>query len=324
MTTNGNASARSQGQSDPSRDVGEFSETRATGRDTVSYRLIRYEEDAPIARIVLDNPEKMNPLSNALRDELEHALEDAGADEATRVVIISGSGRAFSGGYDLTPNDAPDFDDPSLHRKIQKIKHSGLRWLRAIWEFPKPVVAQVHGYCMAGANDLAGVCDITVAAEDAIFSVNESRVLGTNHLLGLWPLLIGMKKTKELFFTGGYVTGKEAAELGMVNRAVPFEDLERETDLLARRIAMSPDELLFSIKQGVNRWYEIMGLEAMVRATTEWDALGSQNPKLAEWAERVQSGGVRAALDWRDKPYGDRPFPFTPKSDVDSGGDDEA
>ena len=118
---------------------------------------------------------------------------------------------------------------------------------------------------MAGANDLAGVCDLTIAAEDTIFSVNEARVLGINHLLGLWPLLIGMKKTKELFFVGGWVTGREAAELGMVNKAVPFEELEEETEAMAQRVAMAPAELLQSIKRGVNRWYEIMGLDAMVR-----------------------------------------------------------
>lgn len=280
----------------------------------MSYQWIRYEKDPPLARIVLDNPEKMNPLSNALRDELEQALDDAGGDDSVRVVILKGSGRAFSAGYDLTPREDPDFGDPNLHRQIDKLKHSGLRWLRSIWDFRKPVVAQVHGYCMAGANDLAGVCDLTIAAEDAIFSVNESRVLGTNHLLGLWPLLIGMKKTKELFLTGGYVTGREAAELGMVNRAVPFEDLEQETEALARRVAMAPDELLFSIKQGINRWFEIMGLDAMARATTEWDGLASKNPKLEQWAEIVQSQGVTAALDWRDRPYGDRPFPFEPRS----------
>jgi len=280
----------------------------------VSQQRIRYEEDPPLARVVLDDPDKLNPLGNALRDELERALAAAESNDAIRVVIIAGAGRAFSAGYDLTPGDTPDFADPNAHRQIYKLQHSGLRWLRAIWDFRKPVIAQVHGYCMAGANDLAGVCDLTIAAEDAIFSVNESRVLGTNHLLGLWPLLIGMKKTKELFFTGGYVTGKQAAELGMVNLAVPVERLEEETEALARRIAQAPEELLYAIKQGVNRWYEIMGLDSMVRATAEWDGLASMNPKMERWMELVRTQGVRAALDWRDKPYGDRPFPHVPKS----------
>ena len=285
----------------------------------MSYELIRYEKESPLARIVLDQPRKRNPLSNALRDEFEDALHDADEDDAIRVVIVKGAGPAFSAGYDLTPKPVPDFGsaDGNLHKQLYDLKRSGQRWLRAIWDFRKPVIAQVHGFCMAGANDLAGVCDLTLAAEDTIFSVNESRVLGTNHLLGLWPLLIGMKKTKELFFTGGYVTGTEAAELGMINRAVPYERLDEETEALARRVAMAPAELLHSIKQGVNRWYEIMGLDTMVRSTAEWDGLGSQNPKIAEWARIVESEGVRAALDWRDGPYGDRPFPYEPKGPKD-------
>ncbi len=282
----------------------------------MAYALILYAKNPPVGRITLNNPAKLNPLSNDLRDEFEHALDDAAAEEEIRVVIVKGAGRAFSAGYDLTPKPQPDFGGPTagLHKQIDDLRRSGLRWLRAIWDFRKPVIAQVHGYCMAGANDLAGVCDLTVAAEDAIFSVNEARVLGTNHLLGLWPLLIGMKKTKELFFTGGYVTGKEAVELGMVNRAVPFERLEDEVETLAQRVAMAPIELLQSIKQGVNHWYEIMGLDAMVRATAEWDGLASKNPKIEKWAEIAEAQGIRAALDWRDVPYGDRPFPHRPKA----------
>ncbi len=288
----------------------------------MSYRLVLYEKSPPLARIILNQPQKLNPLSNALRDELEDALQNADDDEAIRVVIIKGAGRAFSAGYDLTPKDVPDFGsaDGNVHKQLYDLKRSGLRWLRAIWDFRKPTIAQVHGYCMAGANDLAGVCDLTVASEDAIFSVNEARVLGMNHLLGLWPLLLGMKKTKELFFTGGYVTGKEAAELGMVNKAVPFERLDAEVEDLAQRVAMAPAELLHSIKQGINRWYEIMGLDTMVRSTGEWDGLGSMNPKLREWGELVQTKGLRAALDWRDGPYGDRPFPHRPKGPPETQG----
>lgn len=163
----------------------------------VTEGLVRCEKDSPLARIILNDPQKLNPLSNALRDQFEAALRDAGEDDAIRVVIVKGAGRAFSAGYDLTPKSVPDFGSPdgNLHRMIHDLQASGLRWLRAIWDFRKPVIAQVHGYCMAGANDLAGVCDLTIAAEDAIFSVNEARVLGINHLMGLWPLLIGMKKT---------------------------------------------------------------------------------------------------------------------------------
>lgn len=281
----------------------------------MAYEFIKYEKETPIARITLDQPDHLNPLSNLLRDDVEDALKDAEADEDIRVIIIKGAGRAFSAGYDLTPKEEPDFGNTegSLHVQMDDIRKSSMRWIRAIWDCRKPVIAQVHGYCMAGANDLAGICDVTIAAEDTIFSVNESRVLGMNHLLGLWPLLIGMKKTKELFLAGGYVTGKEAEELGMVNKVVPYEALEAEVEAYAQRVAMAPSELLQSIKFGINRWYEIMGLESMARATAEWDTLGSKNPKIAEWGKIVQAEGVAAALDWRDIPYGDRPFPYKPK-----------
>ncbi len=158
---------------------------------------------------------------------------------------------------------------------------------------------------MAGGNDLAGICDLTFAAEDAIFSVNEARALSINHLFGLWPLLIGMKRTKELFFTGGFVTGKEAAEMGMINRAFPADRLDAEVEQFARKMARIPRDLLHSHKAAINRWFEIMGLDAMVKSTAEWDTIASDNPARDAWAEIMRQKGLHAAIEWRDGPFAD-------------------
>ncbi|MEE9285848.1 MAG: enoyl-CoA hydratase-related protein [Dehalococcoidia bacterium] len=269
------------------------------------YDNILYSKADRIARITLNRPEKLNPLSNPLRDDLEHALRDAEDDPDTHVIIIKGAGRAFSAGYDLMRHDFQPRTTGTMQEQIDLIRKSGQRWMQCIWNLRKPVIAQVHGYCMAGGNDLAGVCDLTFAAEDAIFSVNESRALGINHLFGMWPLLIGMKKTKELFFTGGFLTGKEAEELGLINRAFPADRLEEEVEKFAAKMAMLPNELLHSHKHAINRWFEIMGLDAMVKSTAEWDIIAAKNPNNAAWAEISRAQGVRAAIEWRDAPFHD-------------------
>ncbi|MCH7553376.1 MAG: enoyl-CoA hydratase/isomerase family protein [Chloroflexi bacterium] len=270
----------------------------------MAYEFVIYEKDGPLAKITLNRPERLNPLSNRLRDDLDHALADADAeaDDDIHVIIIKGSGRAFSSGYDLIAHDFSP-KNGAIQEQVDLIRKSGQRWMQTIWNLRKPVIAQVHGFCMAGGNDLAGICDLTFAAEDAIFSVNEARALGINHLFGLWPLLLGIQKTKELFFTGGFITGKEAEELGLVNRAFPADKLEEEA--FARKMSMLPVDLLHAHKHAINRWYEIMGIDAMVKSTGEWDVLAANNPNRQKWMEILQEKGLGAAIDWRDSPFQD-------------------
>ena len=136
---------------------------------TEAEQFIRLDVEDRVANIILDRPEKLNAWSWESARQISARADEIRFDDSIRVVIVKGAGRAFSAGYDLTPKPVPDFGgaDGNLHHLLYDLKRSGLRWLRAIWDFRKPVIAQVHGYCMAGANDLAGVCDLTVAAEGA-------------------------------------------------------------------------------------------------------------------------------------------------------------
>jgi len=271
-----------------------------------TYNNLSYETKEHVAKITLNRPEKLNALSGELRDELDQVIQAADDDPEVRVVVIRGSGRAFSAGYDLSGTGRPGaYQGPrSLEDSIYFLRRSGERWMRLLWYMRKPVIAQVHGFCLAGGNDLAGSCDIIIAADDAIFGVPQARALGIHHTLGFWPLTIGMRKTKEIMYCGDAISGKEAEHIGMVNRSVPEEKLDETVDKLARRIAIMNTRLLQSHKQCINRWYEIMGVDAMVRTADEFDAIASQTEAGLRFREIAQAKGLKAALEDRDGPYG--------------------
>jgi len=271
-----------------------------------SYANLLYETKGHLAKITLNRPEKLNALSADLRNELDVAVQAADDDREVRVLIIKGSGRAFSAGYDLSGSGRPGaYQGPrTLEDSIYYLRRSGERWMRLLWNMRKPVIAQVHGFCLAGGNDLAGSCDIIIAADDAIFGVPMARALGIHHTLGFWPLTIGMRKTKELMYCGDAISGKEAERIGMVNRSVPEEKLDETVERLANRIAILPTTLLQSHKQCINRWYEIMGVDAMVRVADEFDAIANKTEAGDRFREISQSKGLKAALEDRDTPYG--------------------
>ncbi|MBI3953606.1 MAG: enoyl-CoA hydratase/isomerase family protein [Chloroflexi bacterium] len=271
-----------------------------------TYANLLYETKGHVAKITLNRPEKLNAMSGELRDELDRAVQEADDDTQVRVLVIKGSGRAFSAGYDLSGTGRPGAyqGQRSLEESIYSLRRSGERWMRLLWYMRKPVIAQVHGFCLAGGNDLAGSCDIIIAAEDCIFGVPQARALGIHHTLGFWPLTIGLRKTKEIMYCGDAISGKEAERIGMVNRSVPEEKLEATVERLANRIAILPTTLLQSHKQCINRWYEIMGLDAMIRTADEFDAIASRAGPGDTFRQISQTQGLKAALENRDGPYG--------------------
>jgi enoyl-CoA hydratase len=272
----------------------------------VAYENVIYEKRDKIARIILNRPEKLNAISDALRSDLEAACAEVESDRDVSVLIIKGAGRAFCAGYDIGP--AGDALNAELTHTVstdrERLLRSGERWL-SLWSMPKPTIAQVHGYCLAGGNEIAGICDLVIAAEDAIFGQPNGRRLGIAPTLGLWPLLIGMRRTKELLFTGDSITGKAAAQIGMINKAVPADELEEETESLAARIALTPLDYLAVEKAATNRYFELMGIRTAVAAGAEYDTLYHATPTAKEFFNLVQEQGLKAALDWRDSPFGD-------------------
>ena len=239
----------------------------------MEYKHIICETRGKIFHITLNRPEKLNALSKALMIELDRAINESGSNDAIHVIIIKGSGRAFSTGYDLDLSQVMDQDvlaDPALDRK--NLMESQKLWWK-IWDCPKPVIAQVHGYCLAGGSELAMMCDLVVADEKAKFGYPPLRDMGSP-VTPIWPWLIGAKWAKILYFTGDMIDGKTAEKIGMVNFAVPSQKLERAVELLADRIAKVPLDLLTIHKNQVNSAFEVMGIRAAMASGPSFDALG--------------------------------------------------
>ena len=173
-----------------------------------------------------------------------------------------------------------------------------------VWDCPKPVIAQVHGYCLAGGLELAMACDLIVAAEGTQLGEPEIRY-GSAPVTLLMPALIGQKKTRELLLTGDLIDAAEAERIGLVNRVVPADRLAAEVDALADRIARTPPEILRLTKQMLNRAMDAAGLRTAVAAGLDLGAIinAAGTPEQTEWDEIVRRDGLKAALAWRDRRY---------------------
>ena len=276
----------------------------------------RVGTDDRVARITLNRPEKMNALSQELLFEFRDALEHLETDFDTRVIIVRGAGRTFSAGYDLTPSHGTGADavvrqfrarDDQDRRLWQGVR-AGMQRITNIhmyyWNLQKITIAQVHGYAIAGGAELSMMSDLVVAAEDAKFGHPGLRFAGTRTSMIL-PLIVGMRKAKELFYTGDNISGVEAAEIGLINEAVPLENLEERTIEIANRIAILPSDHLAMLKIHMNRFYENMGIYSSVQSSTDLDAAGTFTSQSYEWGDKMREGGLKEALAWRDGPYQD-------------------
>lgn len=279
-----------------------------------TYENILVETDGPVATITLNRPEKLNALSMGLREDLEAALRELNPGDAVRVIRIRAAGRAFCAGYDLTPGrarpattqergtNAWELGESRIATDRQGLREMVDRWLW-MWGYRKPIVAQVHGYCLAGGGELVGACDIVFAADDARFGHPASRALGIPPTLGMWPAKIGMLKTKELLFTGDMIDGREAERIGMVNRSMPADRLDAETMAFCRRVAQLPLDALSVHKHVTNRWFEIAGLRTAAAEGAEFDAIYHETPAAKEFNRIAGEQGLKSALAWRDDPF---------------------
>ncbi|MBI3953910.1 MAG: enoyl-CoA hydratase/isomerase family protein [Chloroflexi bacterium] len=275
----------------------------------MAYETIIYEklpEQPRIARITLNRPEKLNALSDTLLREFYAAVDEFDHDPETVVLILRGAGRVFSSGYDLGgAGQAPAESEraqPTIGRSRQRMNVSVDRYIN-FWNLRKPTIAQVHGYCLSGGTELSAMCDFIIAAEDAQFGHIAGRYQGTLRTLSLWPYTIGMRKAKELFMTGDLIDGREAVRIGLVNKAVPAPDLEDEVYDFAHRIIRIPLEILTLHKHSVNRWFEIMGLQAALHSAADFDAVGAFTGVGEDFRKIAQERGLKAALEWRDAPW---------------------
>ena len=274
------------------------------------YRCILYEVEQGRARITLNRPEKRNALSAELLQELHTALWDADDDREVHAVVVRGAGSCFSAGYDLTPPARPDeppdetrrggrsFDDDTWQlERSQRLR-------MVLFDMHKPVIAQVHGYCLAGGTDIALLCDMVIAAEDATFGFPPARDLGSlpNQM---WIYQTGPQWAKRLLLTGDTITGAEAAEIGLVLKAVPADLLEAEVEGLLDRLAMIDTDLLAANKRIVNLGLELMGARTLQRLAAENDARGHLARSAREFVQTSREKGLKAALGARDEKFGD-------------------
>lgn len=278
----------------------------------MDYQHILYEVERGRARITLNRPEKLNALSLAMQQELHDALWDADNDTAVHAVIIRGAGRAFSAGYDLTPIAAGEGDESYTKVYRDGTSYDDDAWrleqaqrLRmAVFDMHKPVVAQVHGHCLAGGTDLALLCDIIIAADDANIGFPPARAMGAlpNQM---WLYHVGPQWTKRLFLTGDTVSGADAAKIGAVLKSVPRDLLEHEVEQLVDRMAMIDADLLSANKRIVNLGLELMGARTLQRLGAENDARAHLAPSVREFGKLAREKGLKSALHWRDAKFGD-------------------
>ena len=281
---------------------------------SVDLETLIYNKEGRIATLTLNRPAKGNALSRQLRDELDLVLDDLDLDDETRVLIINANGNHFSTGYDLTEfsylwdaDSAIREEQTRPHRRApvwsrREFHLSRERWMR-LFRIRQATIGVVHGHCIAGGLDLIGVLDVVFAADDALLGQPEARAMGEIHTFGLWPIHLGMRKTKEWLFTGDNMTGAEAAEQGLVNRAVPRAEVEAVARAYAERVSMVPLDAIYSHKEVTNRWFETMGIASAMAAANDLDAMGIAGPAMDDFTELWREGGVQPAVRARDKAF---------------------
>ncbi len=270
----------------------------------MSSDVVLVDDPAPmVRRITLNRPEKRNALNHALRGGIIEALRAADADEDVRVMIVRGAGKCFSSGYDLGGgNEGQEHPWYTAGGDGHWPRHVTAGWM-SIWELAKPVIAQVHGFCLAGGSELATCCDLVYMADDAQMGYPAVRFGVPDNHFHAW--FVGMRKAMEMMVTGDSIDGKEAERLGWANASVPADQLEAKVLDVAKRIATVPPDLVQLNKRVVHRQMEIMGLHTGIRAGSELCALGTHQKSMHEFLKATQEKGLTGALQERDKPFGD-------------------
>lgn len=279
----------------------------------MSYETLLYAVDDAIATITLNRPDHLNTIVPPMPDELEDAVVRATRDSAVKVIVLRGAGRSFCAGYDFGGGfkhwgDAMETDgkwDPGKDFVMATAPAlSPTQKLMSIWRTPKPVIAQVHGYCVGGGSDFALCADLVIASEDAVIGTPYSRMWGA-YLSGMWIYRLGLTRAKWHALTGRPLSGREAADVELVNQAVPFAELESTVAALAADLASVPSSQLAAMKLVVNQAYEQMGLAQTQTLGPILDGLMRNTPDALEFIDKAEHEGVRAVITARDGRFGD-------------------
>ena len=267
------------------------------------FQHILVDEPLPgVSRITLNRPDSRNALNNTLRSEIYGTLEANDNDPDVKVTILRGAGKAFCAGYDLKGINAknqPFHTSPGDGNWARHVVDGFFR----VWDLAKPVIAQVHGYCLAGGTELATSCDLVYVADDAKigYPVVRSMSPPDNQF---FPHLMGLRPAMEMMLTGDAISGDEAVTYGFANRAFPVDALETEVLKVAERIARVPTDLQQMNKRAVHRQMELTGVRAAIRSGTEIQALAFHTESTRAHFKEL-AAGLTDALSKRDGKFGD-------------------
>jgi enoyl-CoA hydratase len=262
---------------------------------------VRAEIKGDAGHIILNRPEKLNALTHEMYRDINKYLRAYAADNSVRVVVLSGTGRAFSAGFDLALET--QLHDAEAKRAFVTEIANANRWL--LWDMPKPTVALVHGYCLAGALELVLPTDFTICTDDCLFGEPEI-LFDEGPAFLMIPWLMGPKPAKRLLLGGETITGRLAQECGLVTASVPISEFDAVSQAWVNRLCKLTPSAFSSLKRAVNSSYEMRGMRASIDGWVEESLSGlnlSHETVGAEFARRVQSDGVQEAVRWRSRVF---------------------
>jgi enoyl-CoA hydratase len=266
--------------------------------------VVRYEADEKVGIITLNRPEKLNAISTELQQQLTDALVRADADPETSVVLLRAEGRSFCAGYDISARDPGADDWRSDATKAHEHLRPQLEFEMLPWAMKKPVIASVQGHVMGGGCELVMLCDLTIAAGNAMFAEPEVRFSSVGPAI-VMPMIIGHKKARELLYFGDAIDARTALELGMVNRVVPLAELREASLRWAKRLSLISPEALYATKRAINRGADAAGFRTALYAGL--DVVGPLYATRTEFGQRfreiVAREGVPAAVRWRSAQF---------------------
>jgi enoyl-CoA hydratase len=271
----------------------------------MSDKVVLYERDGRIGRITLNRPEVMNAINNEMPEALKDAVEQANADQAVHVIVLSGAGRAFCAGYDLTfYAEASGNNDITQKMPWDPMKDyafmmKNTECFMSLWRSFKPVICKVHGYAVAGGSDIALCSDLIIMAHDALIGYMPVRVWGCP-TTAMWIYRVGPENAKRMLFTGDKINGKQAQQMGLVYKSVPAGDLDHEVEALAERIAGVPNNQLMMQKLMINQALENMGLRNTQMIATVFDGITRHSPEGLTFKRRAEEVGWKQAVKERD------------------------
>ena len=271
----------------------------------MNFGTVLYESKDRVATITLNRPERFNAISETMPEDIATAFGHANNDDSVHVVVLTGAGRGFCGGYDLKAYA----EKPGTNPAIQEMPWDPMidynfmsrctQNFMSIWRCHKPVIARIHGDAVAGGSDIALCCDIIIMNEKARIGYPPSRVWGCP-TTAMWVYRLGAEKAKQMLFTGDLISGEKAEEIGLIFQSVPLEELDETVNQLTNRIKGVPKNQLMMMKMMVNQAYENMGLASTQTIATLFDGMARHSPEGVWFKQRTEEVGFKQAVAERD------------------------